>query len=442
METVPEHAQEPPLTVPLMARTRRVQPEDPLRFLAARGGQPRFYFRSAGFALAGAGIATDLRGDGPERLERVRDEAARIHAGLGVEREPGVPAGTGPLWIGGIAFEASPEGAEARLFPGARFVLPVEQLRIQSDGAYLTRVQPVRAATRPAETSPRVATEGGAAGPDWSTDVDEGEWARRVRAALHAIREGALEKVVLSRSLHAAFARVPDLTTALGRFQNHAPNSHVFMIEPEPDHAWLGASPEILVRRGNGRLETAAVAGSRPRGSTPEDDAAQERSLRASSKEAWEHELVCRALRARLSEGGRDWSVTQDRGVLKLPHVQHLETRFEAPSPRGEHVLDWAARLHPTPAVSGAPRDASLAFLAATEGRGRGWYGGAVGVFDAEGDGELVVAIRSAHVQGARVRLTAGCGIVNGSDPAEEWSESQAKLRLARDAFEGGGPPR
>lgn len=418
---------------PLIARTTRIPKEDVLRFLAQRSGQPRFYYRSRGLALGGVGIASEIRATGARRFEAIRDEAMNRLTAMGVERQPGVPNDVGPVWIGGFSFEQDLASPKATPFPPARFILPQVQLRVQADGTYLTRIAPKGAedpslAGKPPKSKPST--------PKWTNDVDEEEWSRRVRTALQRIHDGDVEKVVLARSVRAELPSAPDLAAILGRFQSITPQSTVFLIEPEPGNAWLGASPELLIRRSQGRLETAALAGSRPRGRTPDEDASFERDLRASSKDAWEHELVCRFLRSSFESLARDVTMTQDRSILKLPNVQHLETRFEAASNNDEHVLDVAAKLHPTPAVSGAPRDASLRVIRELEGEERGWYAGAIGIFNGSGDGELVVGIRSAHVHDKEVVLTAGCGIVNGSDPAEEWSESDVKFQLSKKAFD------
>jgi isochorismate synthase EntC len=92
-------------------------------------------------------------------------------------------------------------------------------------------------------------------------------------------------------------------------------------------------------------------------------------------------------------------------------------------------LLALAGLLHPTPAVGGAPTDAALSMLAEHEGFERGWYAGPVGWLGPDGDGELMVALRSGVIDGPRVSLFAGCGIVADSDPAREWAESRMKLR-------------
>ncbi|HEX9815582.1 MAG TPA: chorismate-binding protein, partial [Candidatus Thermoplasmatota archaeon] len=244
---------------PLIARTTRIPKEDVLRFLADRVGMPRFYYRSRGFALAGAGIAAEVRATGPKRFEAVREKSDRALAAMGAEYQPGVPKDVGPVWMGGFSFEEETAGPDATAFPSARFILPEWQLRVQADGTYRTHIAPAGApetslASRRTNPKPSV--------PTWHSDVDEHEWSRRVRSALQRIRNGDAEKVVLARSVRTELLTEPDLAAILGRLQSLTPQSTLFLMEPEPGHAWLGASPELLLRRSQGRLETAALAGS------------------------------------------------------------------------------------------------------------------------------------------------------------------------------------
>ena len=92
------------------------------------------------------------------------------------------------------------------------------------------------------------------------------------------------------------------------------------------------------------------------------------------------------------------------------------------------HVLSLVGALHPTPALGGAPRAAALDWIAAREPSPRGWYAGPVGWCDARGEGEFFVAIRSALTQGTRAWAWAGAGLVEGSDAAREWDETEAKM--------------
>jgi isochorismate synthase EntC len=112
-----------------------------------------------------------------------------------------------------------------------------------------------------------------------------------------------------------------------------------------------------------------------------------------------------------------------------LRHVQHLVTEIAGTLRIQEGLLALGGLLHPTPAVGGEPRDLALAMIDEHEGFDRGWYAGPVGWLSAGGDGELMVALRCGLVEGSRVTLYAGCGIVADSDPDREWEESRIKMR-------------
>jgi isochorismate synthase len=249
----------------------------------------------------------------------------------------------------------------------------------------------------------------------------------RVRAAKETIARGDLEKVVLARAVRLAGrprAPVP-LVAALRELE---PGCLAFAIVAPDGKAFVGATPERLVRRRGERALTGALAGSAPRGSSAEADEARAAALLASKKDRSEHALVVEAVRTALAPAGR---ISRPRGprVLRLAQVQHLFTPMSVALSRPASVLELGARLHPTPAVAGTPRAAALAHLRETEPLDRGWYAGAVGWMDATGDGELAVSIRSALLDGRDAWLFAGAGIVAGSDPASEWDETEVKLR-------------
>jgi menaquinone-specific isochorismate synthase len=115
--------------------------------------------------------------------------------------------------------------------------------------------------------------------------------------------------------------------------------------------------------------------------------------------------------------------------------VQHLHTPVSAALPAGVRLLDVLARLHPTPAVGGSPRESACAHIRELEGFSRGLYGGPVGWVDHRGGGEFLVGIRSALIDGARARVYAGGGIVAGSDPDQEFAETELKFQALLEAL-------
>jgi isochorismate synthase EntC len=185
----------------------------------------------------------------------------------------------------------------------------------------------------------------------------------------------------------------------------------------------VGASPELLVARYGDRVVSRPMAGTAVPG-----DGALER-LAASPKDAREHRLVVDAILEVLGPRCLEVEAAAEPEVDEFADVAHLATpihgTLRTPAP---DALTLARALHPTPAVAGTPTDAALAAIARLEPHGRGRYAGPVGWVDARGDGEWAVALRCASLDGARAVLHAGAGIVAGSDPDLEWTETEAKL--------------
>ena len=196
---------------------------------------------------------------------------------------------------------------------------------------------------------------------------------------------------------------------------------------------FVSATPEKLVALSGGRVETAAVAGSAPRGRCQEEETRHSAWLLASGKERVEHEIVEHFIRDALRETCGPLEGPESPRILKLEGIQHLETPLFGsmlPSARGHiSILDLVSALHPTPAVGGAPTEPALDWLEQHEGLDRGWYAGPVGYVDGKGEGEFRVALRSALLHRRRARLFAGAGIVSSSDPKRELAETRLKLR-------------
>jgi isochorismate synthase len=194
------------------------------------------------------------------------------------------------------------------------------------------------------------------------------------------------------------------------------------------DSCFIGSTPERLVRLDGRAVRANCVAGSAPRGATEDEDRALGKALLYDKKEQHEHALVVSALREALAPYCADLNVPEEPNLLKMPNVQHLHTPVDGVLRDDLHVLDLVACLHPSPAVGGVPQELTSARIESYEPFDRGWYAGPVGWFDSSGDGEFVVAIRSALLREQDVHLYAGCGIVEGSDPEREYAESQLKL--------------
>lgn len=434
-----------------------VPPVDPLAvFVAgrARGEDCAYWERpDTGRVLVGVGAAYALDAEGA----RDAAAAARTWRALLAGAVIRTPAwGTGPILLGGFRFDPADASALWRDFPPGRLVLPRHMLARSPDGVRLTthavvaphddpdalaatmRGERNRLLGRAADVLPagredhRIAVR---------TVVAPRIWRTAVGRTAEAARAGEVEKVVLARAVRAE-ARdmrgpVPfEAARVLHRLRDEYGHCTVFAVA-RGESVFLGATPERLISLRGGEVRTSALAGSRPRGATPAEDARFAADLLASRKDRAEHAVVARMLVRALEEMCDAVEVPAEPRLLRLGNVQHLWTPVAARARAGQSVLDLVARLHPTPAVCGAPRAAALELIRELEGLDRGWYAGPVGWVDARGEGEFVVGLRSALLRGGEATLYAGCGIVADSDPEEEYRESELKLRPVLSALGG-----
>jgi menaquinone-specific isochorismate synthase len=389
-------------------------------------------------ALVGVGVARELRGAGAARWDQVIAGARALD--LRCAAIAGEPAPLGalglarPRFAGGAAF--APGAADRAPWVGfgdAWFALP--RWSYVHDGARAHLVLAVDAADAAnaarwraelARWQAAFAAELGRAQPA-VLDVrraEPAEWRAQLAAIRDAIAGGACAKVVAARTCTVGLAgpaRAAELLAALD--ERHAECVRV-LVRPPDAGTLIAATPERLVRRDGEIVRCDALAGTIS--ATHEAGAA---ALLASAKDRWEHDLVVRAIREALEDAGAIVEAPAEPGVRALRHVLHLCTPFRATLRAPRHVLELAARLHPTPAVGGTPTAVAATWIAEREPAPRGWYASPVGWFDADGNGELAVAIRSGVLVGDRAHLWAGAGIVAGSDPERELAETESKLR-------------
>lgn len=264
---------------------------------------------------------------------------------------------------------------------------------------------------------------------------DPAEWCAAVGTAAQRLREGEAEKVVLAREVMVHGDGALSAGAVSRALRTAYPNCFTYLFTGDDGTAFVGASPELLIRR-QGRTATAQpMAGSVARGADDDEDDRLAASLLGTAKTAAEHDLVPRAVASVL---GR-FSNHIDRGqpeVVRFTNIQHLATtvRAELRDP-STSALDLAAALHPTPAVGGHPTAAALAMIDELEAMERGWYAGAVGWVDGRGNGEFAIAIRCGLLWEDGARLYAGNGIMPDSDPAAELEETEVKLRVLTGAL-------
>jgi isochorismate synthase len=426
--------------------------EDPLEAFAAASAGERFFWSipAQGLAIAAHGAVAAVEAAGATRFADAAAGARAVFADLRSARAPGAdaaPAEADALLVGAFAFgdHASGRGPWAGL-PPLRFALP-ERALVRAQGRAFrvscAQVEPDGDAERiaarllaPAPARPDAPDERSAPGFAVVADRSPDAYRRGVAGALAAIARGDLEKVVLARACRITRRGGFDPARALRALCALHPGCFVFGVG-RGTRAFVGATPERLVRREGALVEASALAGSAPRGRTPAEDERLARALRESKKEQREHEVVRRAIAAALAPACEALDAPEAPGLLRLDGIQHLYTPIAGRLRPGDgaDLFALAGRLHPTPAVCGAPRAEARAFLAAHEGLDRGGYAGGVGWLAPGGDGELAVALRCALLEGRRATLYAGAGIVEGSEPDAELAETRLKLRAALGAL-------
>ena len=249
-----------------------------------------------------------------------------------------------------------------------------------------------------------------------------------VSSALESIQNNHFHKIVLAHALDVTSPIPFNLVLSLNHLRNLYSNCYIFSTNNCHGQTFIGASPERLVSIHHHQLETDALAGSAPRGKTPLDDAQLADRLLSSQKETHEHQVVIDFITRHLAELGLETQRSAAR-LLQLPNIQHLHTPIRATVPPHVHLLDVGAKLHPTPAVAGAPRELACEQIRHYEQFERSLYAAPIGWVDHQGNGEFAVGIRSAVLDGCHARLFAGAGIVAGSNPDKELTEVQLKLQ-------------
>lgn len=263
--------------------------------------------------------------------------------------------------------------------------------------------------------------------------ADDPAWAARVRHALAAIEEAPLEKLVLTRSVELELASEPSLERVLEWLAARYPEAAVFAVRRPGIHL-VGASPERLLGLDYGLVVADALAGSAPRATCDDADQLLGGTLLGDPKELAEHAVVVREILGALEPLCTALVASHAPSLLRLPNVQHLASHVHGRVRPEVGVFELLERMHPTPAVGGAPRAAALDWLRRHGESERGWYTGGVGWLDDAG-GDIWVVLRCAAVRERMASLYAGAGIVAGSDPAQELRETGWKLQAMLEAF-------
>jgi menaquinone-specific isochorismate synthase len=430
----------------LVSATAEVQDLDPCAAVfASRLASDRWFCweqPDRGFALAAMGVAHEAGSRGEDRFADVARECLRLNEGAVLDEPAGLPAGAGPVWTGGFAFDPAGAGSPPwSSFSPASMALPALSLCRQAGSIFLTVNLVVGPDDDPEAAAARIEARLGGLRratlplldphPTGRSTIRSthppGDFEQAVAAATGMIGSGELSKVVLAREVVVSSASAHEPAAIFGALREQFPSCFCFCCGT-PEAAFLGASPELLVRRSGASVSTVALAGSTRRSSDPAvDDHLGEQLLR-SEKNRLEQRIVAE----RIVRALRPHAVWVERShepeVIKVANIQHLATPVIAQLAESHSAIELAGLLHPTPAVGGEPWPAAAEAIAQLERMDRGWYAGPVGWMDATEDGEFCVALRSALLRDRDAHLFAGVGLVAGSDPASELAETEVKL--------------
>mgnify|MGYP002152450949 FL=1 len=402
---------------------------DPFTWLHAQKGLDHMYWRGrhADDRVAMCGVARVISGDNRPDFEHLGREIDEFLERPGAE----------PRLYGGLRFDLDRNADTTWFgFPAWRFVLPRFELHRHGERTFLccnlvlpedltiqdTLFEQVAELTFPRgklnELLPR---------PVHRTDYPGFDgWKNQVKWSLDAFSRELLQKVVLARRVDFKFEEIPDPVLLLNVLQGATPDCFHFLFESE-EGVFLGATPERLFFRRGREVFSEAVAGTRPRGETTDDDEAYLASLLGSEKDQREHAFVRDFIRDVLNACCQSVTVDEVASEMKLAGGRHLCSRLSGTLLPGITDLDLLDRLHPTPAVGGAPTTLAMEAIDSLEDFDRGWYAGPIGWITRD-SAEFAVALRCGVLAGDTLSLFSGAGLVEGSEPGDEWLEIEQKI--------------
>ncbi len=315
-----------------------------------------------------------------------------------------------------------------------------------ADASYDAARERLEAAAKALKTAPglRAKTEFEAGEPQHEAVIAPEIYQERVARAKEYIRAGDAFQIVPSQRFTAPF---PHDSLALYRaLRRLNPSPFLFHLRFE-GFSVVGSSPEILVRVRDGKVTIRPIAGTRPRGETPERDQALADELLADEKETAEHLMLLDLGRndvGRVAEGGAV-RVVESFAIERYSHVMHIVSTVEGDLAEDKDAVDALLAGFPAGTVTGAPKIRSMQIIDELEDEARGLYAGAVGYFAADGGLDTCIALRTGVVKNGTLHVRAGGGVVMDSDPEAERMEtvhkSAALFRAAAEAGRYGGEP-
>lgn len=361
----------------------------------------RFDLTTPGYRLRARGVAQRID---PDHWDGA-SVAAAVDAALAAANS-NARNGSKPIVIGLVPFDTNKK---------AVFYIP-EEAEFSTDRP---------AASPPSDEQHNVLEIHGADSPSYRKNVTE---------ALKRIQSGALDKVVLARSVTVDSNLPIDIDAVYTRLCARNGSAYVYRMDlpdslEQAPAVLLGASPELVLSSDHGKIRSTPLAGSIPRAADARADQEVARALLQSKKDLAEHSLVVQAVGETFRQFADMVEVPEEPQLVQTPVIWHLGSYITGMLRENVSPIALAYALHPTPAVGGWPQDIARKTIAELEDFDRGFYAGLIGWMDEDGNGEWVLTLRCGIVHGKRATVFAGAGIVAGSDPEKEHTETRTKLQ-------------
>ncbi len=259
-----------------------------------------------------------------------------------------------------------------------------------------------------------------------TSNIEKPEFEQMVEKAKEYIYEGDIFQVVLSQRFETDFSGDRFMLYRALRMVN--PSPYLFFLDFD-DFGLVGSSPEVLVRVQDETAQLLPIAGTRPRGKTPEEDLELEEDLKNDPKEIAEHVMLVDLGRNDLSRVCKPATVkpVREQVIERYSHVMHIVSDVKGELADNKTAVDALKHCFPAGTVSGAPKIRAMEIIDELEPTKRGPYAGAVGYFDFSGNMDTCIVIRTMLVTDSKVYIQAGAGIVADSDPEKEYVETQDK---------------
>lgn len=432
----------------LFSKTLKIKAIDPFAFYNIKtfSNREKFFWKSDDdtYYIIGLGFIESFTGSETDsRFQNVKVywDALLSHSHID---NPYDLNGTGPLIFGGFSFDPHSEKEEEwSNFHDFLFYLPAFMLTISEGQYYLTvnaignqelldqRVEEFIRLTENLEQNLIQPVEMRS-----SEELNVEQWLQSVDDIVNNLNYTSLKKVVLARKMKIEFHDFISSNVVLRNLLMQQPRGFIFSFATD-EGCFLGASPERLVKKSENHIYSVGLAGSIARGSNEKEDIDLGNQLLQDDKNLFEHELVVAMVEDALKPYCINIHIPEQPTLLKMPDIQHLFSPVTGKAKSDTSIFDIVEQLHPTPALGGVPTTKAMEVIREKEQMDRGFYAAPIGWADYRGNGEFIVAIRSALMKRNSATLYAGCGLVANSKPQDELLETRIKFQPMIRALRG-----